>query len=87
MKPWKVVLLTGILFLIVGTVGAVLLLRRGFSARNEPFRLETVIARTARNLAIPRSARMGKNPLEADFAEPGGRAERVPGPVCELPWE
>lgn len=39
-----------------------LVVRRGFSARDEPTALERVVARTARNLGIPRSAASETNP-------------------------
>jgi predicted CXXCH cytochrome family protein len=40
-------------------------IRRGFSARDEPSSLERVVARATRNLAIPGHAKKGKNPWEA----------------------
>jgi len=42
-----------------------MVLSRGFSARLEPNAAEAYIARHVRRLAIPRSARDAKNPLEA----------------------
>jgi mono/diheme cytochrome c family protein len=36
--------------------------RRGFSARNQPSAIESVAARTMRNMAIPASARTEENP-------------------------
>jgi mono/diheme cytochrome c family protein len=46
---------------------------RGISARAEPGRLETAIARTMRSLAIPRSERTRANPIapSADVLESG----------------
>ena len=41
------------------------LLEHGLSTAGEPSYLETVAARTARNLAIPRKARQEANPIEA----------------------
>jgi len=42
-----------------------MVLSRGFSARLEPNAAEAFIARHVRRLAIPRSARDAKNPLQA----------------------
>jgi predicted CXXCH cytochrome family protein len=65
MKAWKVVLLTLALVALVGVVCAGLFIHRGFRAINQPSRIETVVAHTARNLSIPSAARSEKNPLEA----------------------
>jgi len=61
-------LLKGFLLLVVliATLMAVAFIwigSRGISARAEPGRIETLIARTMRRLAIPRSARELKNPI------------------------
>ncbi len=52
---------------LVGLVAAVaaLLLHDGLSARAKPTRLEIVIARNARHLAIPANARLTQNPVLA----------------------
>src|SRR5436309_15126846 len=52
---------------LVGLVAAVaaLLLHDGLSARAKPTRLEIVIARNARHLAIPSNARLTQNPVLA----------------------
>ncbi len=76
MKFWKsilwIVLGTG----IVGTLCAFFLILRGFRATSTPSALETVVARTVRNLAIPRIERHKKNPLQADSdALPAGRED------------
>jgi predicted CXXCH cytochrome family protein len=42
-----------------------LLIVRGFPATSEPSRIERLVARSVRNLAIPRAARREKNPLQA----------------------
>jgi len=56
---------TGLLILlIIGAIGATVLIHRGFRATAKPPRLEAVLARTARNLAIPRTERNQKNPFE-----------------------
>ena len=49
--------------LLLASACAFLVLRKGFSARDEPSGIETTIARQARHLAVPRSAREQKNPL------------------------
>jgi predicted CXXCH cytochrome family protein len=49
----------------VAAVYTAFLLRRGFSAVDQPSAAETVLARTVRNLGIPRSARDEKNPWTA----------------------
>jgi predicted CXXCH cytochrome family protein len=64
MKPWRS---AGVVLLAVAVVVAaffVLLVLRGFRATSEPSAFETVVARTVRNLAIPRRSRNEKNPLQ-----------------------
>lgn len=58
----KAVLVVVGLVLVFAMVAA-LLIGRGFRATSEPSRLERVLARSIRNLAIPRAARHEKNPL------------------------
>jgi mono/diheme cytochrome c family protein len=49
---------------VVFVVGeAVTAVRRGFSARDQPSALETYVARTARQLAVPSKARSERNPF------------------------
>ena len=65
MKRWKKLLLVLVaLGVLVAVYGAVLI-RRGFSAMDEPSALEKLVARTVRNLAIPAAARDENNPLKA----------------------
>jgi predicted CXXCH cytochrome family protein len=64
-KLWKAFVLSWLLILVIGAVGAVLLLHRGFRATNQPFAFETTAARTVRNYSIPGAARSEKNPLDA----------------------
>src|ERR1700722_3104732 len=64
MKAWKAVSLTLAVVALVGLMCAALLIHRGFRATNQPSRLETIVAHTARNLSIPSAARGEKNPLE-----------------------
>lgn len=50
----------------VGTATAVaVLVRHGFSARDQPTALEAFVARRLRHLAVPRSARQAQNPVPA----------------------
>ena len=65
MKIWKAALLLGALMLIAAGFYGARLLSHGFSTAGEPSYLERVVARTARNLAIPRKARRETNPFEA----------------------
>jgi len=65
MRAGKLVLFLCVaILLMLGLYGATLI-RRGFSTSEEPSALERVVARTARNLAIPRSARLEVNPWKA----------------------
>jgi mono/diheme cytochrome c family protein len=50
---------------VVGIAYGTILIRRGFSTKDQPSALETAIARAARNLAIPSSAKDAKNPYPA----------------------
>ncbi|HET9086590.1 MAG TPA: c-type cytochrome [Acidobacteriaceae bacterium] len=49
---------------IVSAIGGVVLIRRGFRASSQPSALETAVARTLRDIAIPLHNRHDKNPLE-----------------------
>lgn len=63
MKTWRIV--AGIVFglLLVAGVFGWRAIRRGFSARDTPTKLETILATRARALAVPASYRTLKNPL------------------------
>src|SRR6516164_5634254 len=62
MKIWKLfLLLLGAAIVAVGLYGA-RLIWRGFSTASEPSYLEKAVARTARNLSVPRKARLEANP-------------------------
>jgi predicted CXXCH cytochrome family protein len=50
---------------VLGGIVGILLIRRGFSARDEPTSLERVVARAMRNLAIPRHAAEEPSPWKA----------------------
>ena len=62
MKARKTSLLLFCLALFAMALYAAHLIRRGFSAADEPSYLEKSLARAARNLAIPRNARLETNP-------------------------
>lgn len=66
MKFWKPFLLALLGVAIIGVLVFSLLMWRGFRATSTPSTLETVIARTMRNLAIPRHERRKANPLKGD---------------------
>ena len=54
---------------VICAAGAGALLYRGFRANSEPSALEASIARTARDFAIPRSAKREQSPLKATSEE------------------
>ena len=65
MKTWRASLLfCGVALLAIGLY-AVRLIWHGFSTAGEPSYLEKTVARAARNLAIPRKARLETNPWSA----------------------
>lgn len=65
MKRWKIFLLLLLIGAIVVAVATTLLMRRGLRATTEPSSFEKTLARTVRNLAIPRRARNEANPWKA----------------------
>jgi mono/diheme cytochrome c family protein len=70
MRLWKILLIV-IIAIVVGVAGyAAGLIRRGFSALTPPSRLETVIARTMRRMAIPSAASKQRNPLAGSAETP-----------------
>ena len=64
MKRWKIVLLVVLALFAAGGTYATLLVRRGFSARENPSWIEAFAAGVAKSLAVPATYRM-KNPLPA----------------------
>src|SRR5213594_2490432 len=48
---------------LIGVGALASMLRRGFSARDQPTALEAALARSMRRLAMPRTARAAKNPI------------------------
>jgi mono/diheme cytochrome c family protein len=63
MKRWKALLLALLMVVVVAAVYGATLIRRGFSAKEQPSALETGVARAVRNMAIPTRARYEKNPF------------------------
>ena len=63
MKCWKLILLLVVLAAGLAIGAGVSMLHNGLSARATPTALEAMLARNARHLAIPASARNEPNPL------------------------
>ena len=63
MRKSKALLLLVFAAVVLLVAGAVVAVRRGFSAREEPSALEKYVARTARRLAVPSRAKREKNPF------------------------
>ena len=63
MRHWKTFLLACGLALVALSLYGVGIIWRGFSTADAPSYVETIAARTARNLAIPRKARLEANPF------------------------
>ena len=64
MKLWKSILAFMLAFVAASGIYAAVLIRRGFSARDNPSWAEAFAARVARSLAMPATYRM-KNPVAA----------------------
>lgn len=62
MKRWNLVFLVLLALVVLGAAYAARVIRRGFSTVDQPSAVEQAMARTVRNLGIPRSARNEKNP-------------------------
>jgi predicted CXXCH cytochrome family protein len=65
MNRWKGFFLILVAITALAAVYGTAVIRRGFSATDQPSAVEKVMARTARNLGIPRGARNEKNPWTA----------------------
>jgi predicted CXXCH cytochrome family protein len=63
MRILKAVFFVLLVVLVVGVIGAIFLVRRGFRATAMPSKWEVAVARTVRNLAIPSRARGEQDPL------------------------
>jgi mono/diheme cytochrome c family protein len=64
MRYWKPILWFGLVALIAVAIYGARLIWHGFSTADEPSYAEKVAARTARNFAIPRKARLEANPFQ-----------------------
>src|SRR5215472_4139923 len=62
MSRLRIFLLACLALVILAATYAVMLIRQGFSANEEPSAVEKLVARTVRNLSIPASARRQTNP-------------------------
>ena len=60
----KIALLVFVVVVLTGVFGFLMVLRRGFSARDEPTALEAFVARRVRHLAVPSAGRRMTNPVE-----------------------
>jgi len=68
MKGWRIPLWMALGLVLLGAIYGVVIIRRGFSAREEPSSVEKLLAHAVRKLSIPSSARKQSNPLKADEA-------------------
>lgn len=76
MRVWKALLLGLFVLTLVGVFGVALLVHRGFRATATPSRIEAVLARTMRDIAIPIRFREETNPLKPTSLNlEGGREE------------
>jgi len=64
-RAYKICIGAILIALVIGTGAVWLLMRRGFSAREQPTSVEAFIARHLRHLAVPRAERERKNPIPA----------------------
>jgi predicted CXXCH cytochrome family protein len=65
MKRWNAFLLVLIALAVLAVIYGTTVIRRGFSTTDQPSTVERVMARTVRNMGIPRTARNEKNPWTA----------------------
>jgi mono/diheme cytochrome c family protein len=65
MRIPKAVLWVLLAVVVAGVAYGAVLVQRGFSTKDPPSALEMIVARTARDLAIPASAKNAKNPYPA----------------------
>ena len=63
MRQNRIVVVIVFMLVVAGALLAAAWVRRGFSARDQPSRLEAFVARRARSLAIPARARNAVNPI------------------------
>jgi predicted CXXCH cytochrome family protein len=65
LNRWKLFLVILVATAAVVVAYGAAVIKQGFSATDQPSRIEIVMARTARNMGIPRAARKEKNPWVA----------------------
>jgi mono/diheme cytochrome c family protein len=63
MNRWKIGFLILVLFAVAASLYGAALIRRGFSAREKPSTFEETVARAARDMARPSTAKNEKNPF------------------------
>ena len=64
-RAWKFASLVLLAVVLVVVVTGTLIIRRGFSAREQPTAVEAFVARTARRMATPASMKNARNPFTA----------------------
>lgn len=64
-RKWEIAFLTLLGIVIVVSIGGAAIIRRGFSAREQPTALEALVARVARRMATPSSMKNARNPFTA----------------------
>ncbi len=65
MVRWKTIILALCGLAVIGATSSLLLIRRGFSARDEPTSFEQLVARFVRNLSIPNRVAQEPNPWKS----------------------
>ena len=63
MRQGRIALVIGFGLLVACGLGAAYVIRSGFSARDQPSRLEAFVARRVRSLGVPSGARNARNPI------------------------
>ena len=66
MRKGTIAFVVLLILVVAGIVYGVSVIRHGFSARDQPSRIEALVARTVRSLAIPSGAKNQQNPLVAN---------------------
>ena len=74
MNRWKVFSLVLMAIAALAVVYGMYVIRRGFSATDQPSAVESVMARTVRNLGIPRNARNENKSVDRDSGLVAGGA-------------
>ena len=87
MKILKTALWIVLAVIVAGLAYGTILVRRGFSTKDQPSLLETAVARTARNWSIPSSARERKESLSGHRGKPRGRPGTLRGSLRHVSCE